>query len=88
MLYARLAHIPLRECVNEKLRARMRPIIHLEQPRRIDAGIDLRCGKAGMAEQFLNGAQIAAAGKQVGGKGMAQCMRCRRLRQAEGAVGV
>ena len=39
-----------------------------------------------MAEQFLDRPQVAAATQQMGREGMAQRMRRRRLRQAEGAA--
>src|SRR5262245_46791507 len=61
----------------------MRALIYVEEPFGIHAGIDLRRRQAGVAEQFLDGPQIAAAAEEVGGEGMAQCMRRRRLRQVE-----
>ena len=39
-------------------------------------GINLRGGNIGMSQHFLNGTQIGTVGKQMGGKGMAQYMRC------------
>ena len=39
-----------------------------------------------MAQQFLDGAQVAAAAQQMGGKGVAQRMRRGRWRQAERAA--
>ena len=36
-----------------------------------------------MAQQFLDRAQVAAAGEQVGGEGMAERVGSRRVRQAE-----
>jgi len=53
------------------------------QPGLVHLRVTLGGGKRGMAQQFLNGAQIAAAGKQMGGEGMAQRVRRRRRRQAE-----
>src|SRR3954463_2983826 len=41
--------------------AGMRRLIDLEQPLAVDTGIDLRGGERGVAEQFLDRAQIAAA---------------------------
>jgi hypothetical protein len=61
----------------------MRFVINIKQPSRIDAGIDL-CGReARMAKQFLNGAQITAAAKQMRGKGMAKCVRGGSVGKAE-----
>ena len=53
------------------------------QPGVIDAGIDLRLRQAGMAQQLLNGAQIAPRPQKVGCKGVAQRVRRRRVGQAE-----
>jgi hypothetical protein len=44
--------------------------IDLEQPLAVDSGIDLRGRERGVAEQFLDRAQVAAARQQVRGKGM------------------
>jgi len=63
----------------------MGAVIDFKKPRSVDAGIDLGRRQAGMAEQFLDGAQIAAAGQKMGGEGVAQCMWGRRIGQAEGA---
>jgi hypothetical protein len=41
--------------------ARMGTFIDVEKPCGIDAGIDLGRRQAGVAEQFLNGAQVAPA---------------------------
>ena len=51
----------------------------------VDGGVDLRGGQRGVAEQFLNRAQIAAARQQMGGEGMPQRVRRRAVRQAERA---
>src|SRR5258707_317436 len=56
--------------------AGMRHLIHLEQPLAVDAGVDLRGRKRGVAEQFLDRAQVAAAGEQVGRERVPQRMRC------------
>src|SRR3546814_78729 len=48
-----------------KSRPRMRAPVDIEQMRGIDRGIDLRRGKARMAEQFLQTPQIGAAREQV-----------------------
>ena len=53
----------------------MRLAIHLNELRRVDVGIALRCADAGVAQQLLNHTQIGAALQQVGRKGMAQRMR-------------
>src|SRR5690606_27607492 len=65
---------------------RMRPVIDVEQPRAVDAGIDLRRRQAGVAQQFLDRAQVAAIGEQMRGEGMAQGVRRRRIRQVERAA--
>ena len=49
----------------------------------VDLGIDLRGREAGVAEQLLDLAQIGARRQEVGGEGMAQRVRRRRLRQTE-----
>jgi hypothetical protein len=38
-------------------------------------GVDLRGGDVGMAEEFLQRAQIGAAGEEVRGEGVAQDVR-------------
>ena len=60
-------------------------VVDVEQPGRVDAGVDLRCRQAGMAQQFLDGAQIATRAQQMRCKGMAQRMWCRRLGQPQRA---
>src|SRR4029450_2233221 len=57
--------------------------VSLEQVLAIDLGIALRGREAGMAEEFLDGAEIGAGAQQMRGEGMAQRMRRRRLGQAE-----
>src|SRR4051812_16235030 len=49
-------------------RPRMRGPVDLEQPLGVDAGVNLRGRERGVAEQFLDRAQVAAAGQQVGCK--------------------
>ena len=61
-------------------------VIGCHQPGGIDAGVDLRRRERGVAEQFLDGAQIAAAAEQMRGEGMAQAVRRRRGGQAERAA--
>ena len=38
----------------------------------LDVSVDLGGGEIGVPEQFLHGAQVGAAGKQVGGERVAQ----------------
>src|SRR5262249_44952233 len=61
----------------------MRLGVDFFEPRRVDPGIDLRGREAGMAEQGLNRAKIAAIGEKMGCKRMAQGVRGCRFRQAE-----
>ena len=61
----------------------MGAVVGLEQMRAVDLGIALRGRQAGVAEQFLDGAQIGAGAKQMRGEGMAERMRRRRVGQAE-----
>src|SRR6478609_2241366 len=65
---------------------RMRAGIDFQQPLGIDAGIDLRGRERGVAEQFLDRAQVAAARQQMRGEGMPQRVRGRALGQAERAA--
>ena len=67
-------------------RARMGGAIGLHQAGAVDRGVDLRRRQRGMAEQFLDRAQIAAAPQKMGGEGMAQSMRRRAVGQAERAA--
>ena len=53
----------------------MRLIVNLGESLKIEMGVDLGRAQIGVAEQFLNSAQITAGFQQVGGKGMAQGMR-------------
>ena len=53
----------------------MGPVVDFEQASYIDLGIALGRGQRSMAEQFLDGAQIAAAGQKMGGEGMSQSVR-------------
>src|SRR6202034_2168555 len=64
----------------------MRAAVDFEQPLGVDAGINLRGRQRGMPEQFLDCAQVAAAGEQMGGEGMPQRMRRRAVGQAERAA--
>src|SRR3954447_18520706 len=67
-------------------RTRMRRTIGGQQSSSVDGGIQLRGRKRGVAEEFLDGAQIAAAAQKMRGEGMAQRMRRGRVRQAERAA--
>src|SRR3546814_17306536 len=51
-----------------RLRARMRVAVDVHQMRGIDRGVDLRRAEAGMAEQFLERAQVGAAHQQEIGR--------------------
>jgi hypothetical protein len=53
------------------LAARMGLAIAVEQAIGINRGIDLGGGQGSVAEQFLDGAQVATATEQMGSKGMA-----------------
>src|SRR5580704_8178370 len=68
------------------LGARMGAAIDLEQPFAVDRGVDLRGRQGGVAEELLDGAQVAAARQQMGGEGMAQRMRGRGFGEAEEAA--
>ena len=57
-----------------------------ENMRAVGLGINLRGGKAGMAQQFLNGAKIGTSRQQMRGKGMAQRMWCGAVCQSEAAA--
>ena len=49
----------------------------------VDFGIALGGAQRGVAQQFLNGAQIPAAGQEMGGEAVAQRMGRRRLGKAQ-----
>ena len=61
----------------------MRLLVSAQEPLVIDFGIALRRGEIGVAEEFLNRAQIAAAGQQMRGETMTEGMRGGGVRQAE-----
>src|SRR5262249_22767122 len=67
-------------------RARMGAAIDLEQVLSVDRGVDLRGRQRGVTEQFLDGAQIAAARQQVRGERMTQRMRRRAVGQRKRAA--
>ena len=54
---------------------RMRFFIHILNVTKGNVGVLLRGGEAAMAEDFLHEAEIRAVFEQMGGAGMAQCMR-------------
>src|SRR5690606_7301046 len=55
---------PRPRSVADGSRPRVGAFVDLKQPRRIDPGIDLRGRQAGMAEQFLDGPEVAATPKE------------------------
>jgi hypothetical protein len=60
--------------------------MHLAQAAGINTGVDL-CGRErSVAEQGLDRAEICPGSEEMRGKGMAQGMRGRRVRQAEQAT--
>ena len=61
----------------------MRVAIDVEQPRRVDLGVDLRRRQAGVAEQFLERAQVGAARQQMGREAVAKRVRRQAVGQAE-----
>src|SRR5580692_2304438 len=68
------------------LRARVGGAIGADEAFGVDLGIDLRGRQRGVAEQFLDRADVAAAGEEVRGEGMPQRMRRCGLRQPERAA--
>src|SRR4051812_44238238 len=66
--------------------ARMGRLVGVEQTLGIDRRIDLRGRQRGVAEKFLNRAQVAAARQKMRREGMPQCMRCRGVGEAEHAA--
>ena len=60
----------------------MKLLVHRLQPRRIDVGVDLRGGDAGVAEHFLHLPQIGAAGQHVRGETVPQRVRTDLRRHA------
>ena len=53
----------------------MKPGVNLAEPAQLDAGIDLGRGDRGVAEHFLDDAQIGAAGEEVGGEAVPERVR-------------
>src|SRR5438445_3618632 len=66
------------------MRPRMRLVVGLHQPVERDVGVALGRGQRGVAEQFLDRAQVRAAVQEVGRKGMAERVRCDRREALEG----
>src|SRR5205085_1072636 len=67
-------------------RTRMSAFVDLQQMRLIDFGVALGRRERGVAEEFLDGAQVAAGAEQMGGEGVAQGMRRGAFGQAQGAA--
>src|SRR5882724_921880 len=68
------------ECENWPISgAGMRRFVHFQEPFAVDPGINLRGRERSVAEQFLDRAQIAAAGQKMGCEGMSQRMRRRAV---------
>ena len=60
----------------------MRGTVDAQQRRLVHRGVALGGGKARVAQQVLHGAQVGAAGQQVGGETVPQRVRRRIVRQA------
>ena len=63
----------------------MRVAIYVHEVRRVDRGVDLGRTQAGMAEQFLQRAQVGATAEQMGGEAVPERVRRGPLRQAKRA---
>ena len=50
-------------------------VVHRHQVGQRNLGVLLRGGEAGVAQQFLDGAQVRAVGQQVRGVGVAEAVR-------------
>src|SRR5260370_18912566 len=61
----------------------MRLVVDRDELRGVDRGVALRRRQAGMAQQLLDRAQIAAAGEQMRGEAVAQRVRRGALGQAD-----
>src|SRR5437879_8349588 len=66
-----------------RLRPRMRRAIDGAEAGRIDVGVALGGREAGVAQQFLDGAQIAAGAQEVRGEGVTQGVRRHAVGQPE-----
>jgi hypothetical protein len=64
----------------------MRLLEHGEEALRVDGGVDLGRRQAGVAQQFLDGAEVAAIGEQMRREGVPQRMRRGALGEAERAT--
>ena len=53
-------------------RSRMGLVVDFAEVAPRDVGVDLGGGEAGVAEEFLDGAQVGAGLEQVGGEGVAE----------------
>ena len=54
---------------------RMRLLVDLLQPLRCDVRVDLRGGEIGVAEKFLNAAQVGTGIEHVGGEAVPKLVR-------------
>src|SRR5690242_18312269 len=61
----------------------MRLLVNGDEALRIDGGVALRRRQAGMAQQLLDGAEVAAARQQMRGETVPERVRRRRIRQAQ-----
>src|SRR5262249_21996269 len=80
------AETPLQPPATIPSRTRVGAAVDLEQPLGVDGGVDLRGRERRVAKQLLDRAQIAAAGEEMRGEGVAQGVRGGGLRQAERAT--
>ncbi len=75
----RVARTALRDALSP-LGARMRLVVDGGEPHGVDGGIALRRRQTGVAEQLLDGAEIAAARQEMRREAVAQRMRGRAFR--------
>ena len=73
--------------VNTRTGSWMRRLVDLREAAGFERGVVLRGGEAGVSEQFLDGAQVAAGVEKVGGETVAESVGGGVLRQAEGDAG-
>jgi hypothetical protein len=57
-----------------------------DQPLGVDRGVDLRRRQVGVAQQFLDGAEIAPGTEKMRGERVPKSVRCRRFRKTKGAA--
>jgi hypothetical protein len=62
-------------------------VVDFHQAGGIDGGVGLSCGKRGVAEEFLDGAKVAASGQKVRGKAVPQGVGRGRRGQAKAQPG-